>query len=255
MQSEMNHYDSAADHIRRSSTPTSDPTRALREPIRQSYLGWLSAIRSAPSPQRVLDYCAGLGQHTLTLQNEHPRADVVGIDISAKSLQVGIASAARLAAGKKRPTFLQMDAHRLDFPDAHFDLVSDFGSLSSLRFDLAMAEIVRVLRPGGLFVAVETFGHNPLTNLKRRFNVARGTRTTWASQHILDMEQVSEMRKLFGDFRVEYHVFFSLLLGGLPFKSETLSSALGRFDDWFLNRLGFLRKYAFKVVVCARKRP
>ena len=57
------------------------------------------------------------------------------------------------AAGKGRGTslrWIEADALRLPFPDAHFDLITAaFGFRNLADYDAALREIVRVLRPGG----------------------------------------------------------------------------------------------------------
>ena len=47
-----------------------------------------------------------------------------------------------------------------------FDLILDYGTFSSLDIQLALPELIRVLKPNGTIIAVETLGHNPLFNLK-----------------------------------------------------------------------------------------
>ncbi len=52
-------------------------------------------------------------------------------------------------------SFRPEDGNRLSFPDNYFDVVLSWGSLEHIAggYDRAMAEIRRVLRPGGLFFA------------------------------------------------------------------------------------------------------
>jgi SAM-dependent methyltransferase len=68
---------------------------------------------------------------------------------------------ARLRADCPTMTVSQMDAHRLDFPDACFDVVTA-GFVIDLLSDaaVALAEVRRVLRPGGVF-ALSTPGPLP----------------------------------------------------------------------------------------------
>ena len=84
-----------------------------------------------------------------------------------------------------------MNAEELEFPDNSFDIVIDGGTFSSLRLDVALKEIARILKPEGTVIGIETLGHNPLTNIKRVWNVARGTRTKWAADHIFKMRDLN----------------------------------------------------------------
>ena len=78
-------------------------------------------------------------------------ADAVGLDLSAGMLREARAADAR--SGVAVP-LIQADASRLPFPDATFDLAcSAFGAVPFVA-DTAglMAEVARVLRPGGRWV-------------------------------------------------------------------------------------------------------
>jgi ubiquinone/menaquinone biosynthesis C-methylase UbiE len=61
-------------------------------------------------------------------------------------------------------TFQQMDASKLDFADASFDLVSISNSLHHLPDPcLTLAEMVRVLKPGGHFIVYEMYTDHQTT--------------------------------------------------------------------------------------------
>jgi demethylmenaquinone methyltransferase/2-methoxy-6-polyprenyl-1,4-benzoquinol methylase len=70
---------------------------------------------------------------------------IIGADFSHAMLQ--------RAAEKGRGTslrWIEADALRLPFPDAHFDLITAaFGFRNLADYDAGLREIVRVLRPGG----------------------------------------------------------------------------------------------------------
>jgi SAM-dependent methyltransferase len=78
-------------------------------------------------------------------------ADAVGLDLSAGMLREARAADAR--SGVSVP-LVQADASHLPFPDATFDLVcSAFGAVPFVADTAAlMAEVARVLRPGGRWV-------------------------------------------------------------------------------------------------------
>ena len=115
--------------------------------------------------RNVLDYGCGRGTTSLTYLGRG--ALVQGIDLSS----VYIASAKKAASEAGIPTsqygFHVMDAHDLAFPNETFDLVVGFGILHHLDPDLALAEIHRVLRPGGRVLLHEPLADNPLLKLFR----------------------------------------------------------------------------------------
>lgn len=104
--------------------------------------------------QSVLDVATGRGNALETLFKAASRdAVVVGVDLS----RVGMA-AARLNRSDPRLHLAQMDAERMGFVRATFDLVSISMSLHHLRhLDRALEEMVRVLRMGGHLLVVEMY--------------------------------------------------------------------------------------------------
>jgi ubiquinone/menaquinone biosynthesis C-methylase UbiE len=83
-----------------------------------------------------------------------------------------IEAARRLESTATRADLVRGDARKLPFPDAHFDLIIDFGTCFHIgRSADALREVNRTLTPGGIF-ATETklnqlFSH-PLRS-RRRF--------------------------------------------------------------------------------------
>ena len=130
----------------------------------------------------VLDYGCGNGVHTSFLAKTGAEK-VTAIDLSEKSLEVAKLKIKREGVGGK-VEFLKMDCEKMDFFNNSFDVIFDGGTFSSLDLKKALPELLRVLKPEGVLIGIETFGHNPLTNLKRRINQIRGKRTDWATEHI-----------------------------------------------------------------------
>ena len=102
----------------------------------------------------VLEPGCGVGSQTVHLAARSPRARIVSVDISETSLAEARRSVAD--AGLTNVTFRQADIHRLPFDDASFDHVFVCFLLEHLAEPaLGLAELRRVLRPGGSITVVE----------------------------------------------------------------------------------------------------
>src|SRR5690606_9017335 len=97
------------------------------------------------APGRALDAACGTGRHARRLVDLGH--DVVGVDLTPEMLE-------RARERVPEATFAEGDLHALPAPDAAFDLVVCGLALAHLP-DLraAVAELARVLRPGGRLVA------------------------------------------------------------------------------------------------------
>ncbi len=106
--------------------------------------------------QRVLDLAGGTGDLSRRLHRRlGERGEVVLCDINAAMLATGRARLldAGVATGVR---YVRADAERLPFPDGSFDRVLiAFGLRNVTRKHTALADIHRVLRPGGRLLVLE----------------------------------------------------------------------------------------------------
>jgi SAM-dependent methyltransferase len=117
-----------------------------------------AAAIGAEHPSTVLEVGCGTGGFAERLAAENPSATVLGTDRSDRFV---VLTAARGVGAQ------QADVRRLPFADQTFDVVAALWMLYHVaELDEALAEIRRVLRAGGLFVAV-TNGDQHLVRLLR----------------------------------------------------------------------------------------
>jgi len=107
-----------------------------------------------PSKSVLLDAGCGVGYHTVAFSRRGVRA--VGIDISKAILEQARRSA--VASGvADRTTFQEEQLEALSFSDNSFDAVHCRGVLMHVpRWELAVAELCRVLKPGGSIAILES---------------------------------------------------------------------------------------------------
>lgn len=103
---------------------------------------------------QVLDIAGGTGDLALAFSKKVGKSgQVVHTDINEAMLRTG--RDRLLDAGVALPT-LVCDAEKLPFPDNHFDVVSvAFGLRNMTHKDVALAEMNRVLKPGGKLLVLE----------------------------------------------------------------------------------------------------
>ena len=111
-------------------------------------------------PRSILDFGAGIGASTPFLSKCFSGSDIVSADVSSKSL--GILESRY--PGLSRPVLIEED--RLPLDDASLDVAFAacvFHHINAAEHHHWLAEIRRILRPGGVFALFEHNPWNPLT--------------------------------------------------------------------------------------------
>jgi ubiquinone/menaquinone biosynthesis C-methylase UbiE len=107
-----------------------------------------------PSPT-VLDLGCGPGFSAIALAQQRPDARIVGLDLAPRMLRVA-RQRVQQAGLESRIALLLADASRLPFPDTSLEVVTGHSFLYLVdRRSAVLAEIWRVLRPGGRLILME----------------------------------------------------------------------------------------------------
>ncbi len=110
---------------------------------------------SATNPKSILDIATGTGDLAILLSKSNANR-IVGLDLSAGMLEVGKVKVKALGLSEKIE-MIQGDSENLPFQDNTFDAITvAFGVRNFENLEKGLSEILRVLKPNGIFVILET---------------------------------------------------------------------------------------------------
>lgn len=126
------------------------------------YLGQVELIAERlKHGDRILEVGCGVGFNLRNLAIRLPDCQFLGVDLSADHIQ----SARKDAAELNNVEIQQGDFHSLKFSDASFDVIFAVECLcQGSDWRGTLAEIQRVLRPGGRLIVIDCFRDAPLEN-------------------------------------------------------------------------------------------
>ena len=112
-------------------------------------------IVTRSNPKTILDIATGTGDLAILMaQTKAPK--IIGLDISAGMLEVG----RKKIQDKNLSNTIEMvlaDSEEMPFEDSYFDAITvAFGVRNFENLEKGLAEILRVLKPNGVFVILET---------------------------------------------------------------------------------------------------
>jgi demethylmenaquinone methyltransferase/2-methoxy-6-polyprenyl-1,4-benzoquinol methylase len=106
-------------------------------------------------PQTILDIATGTGDLAI-LMTQTNATKIIGLDISAGMLEVGVQ---KIAARNLSNTIEMVlgDSENMPFEDHYFDAITvAFGVRNFENLEKGLTEILRVLKPNGIFIILET---------------------------------------------------------------------------------------------------
>lgn len=179
-----------------------DPGHHLYERCRL-YSATLEELTRGPLVgRRVLDYGCGPSDWGVMLATEG--AQVTLLDLSESAIALGL-KRARANGVAERVSGVARDASDLScFADGEFDLVFANAALHhTLKYDGALQELARVMKPGSRLVLAETLGNNPVLNAARRVRAAvSGQQEEQGEDIILSDVELQQVRNVIGPLEI-----------------------------------------------------
>ena len=165
------YYAACHDAYRKYHSPEGAVHMALNEDGRFDAAGFAGQLRrleagwGAHPPRDVLEIGFGQGYNLAWLAQRHPGTRFVGVDLTAAHVELARARVAR--SGLSNVQLLEADLHQLPLPDASVDEVFAIEAFChAIDLPRALAEVARVLRPGGRFVLFDAYQAQPASSLE-----------------------------------------------------------------------------------------
>ena len=223
-------------------------------PLSTPYLIYYSWIQEANSlTGDALELCAGIGEHTNILVSQFKL--VVATDISSHSLKC-LASRFGLSIHKAseecHPSMNLVtsvaDIEALPFEDNSFDVVCCAGGLSYGDNDQVLAEIYRVIKPGGHFICVDSLDDFFVYKLNRLLHFIKGERTLSTCLNMPRMNLIKKYSQRFSGVRVAFLGKLSFLIPvfRIFLDEESIKYLLDKADMLLPNMMAF--KFVLKAV-------
>ena len=226
---------------------------------RRLYEATVQALLEIPlSGLRVLDYGCGPADFGVWMATEG--AEVTLLDISQTAVDLGLLRAA--ASGVSRRVHgLAADASLLpQLPGASFDLVFACASLHhTMKYEGAVTELARVVRPGGRLVLCETWGENPLLGLARRARAGlAGEDEDQGEEIVLSRRELRRLEPWFEGWRIETFHLLAMTKRILRGRFHTRSARAALFllekaDRAMIGAVPPLRWWCGEALIIARR--
>jgi 2-polyprenyl-3-methyl-5-hydroxy-6-metoxy-1,4-benzoquinol methylase len=226
---------------------------------RRLYAATLEALMEIPlAGLRVLDYGCGPADFGVWMATEG--AEVTLLDISQTAVDLGILRAAASGVGGRVRGIAADASHLPQLADASYDLVFACASLHhTMKYEGAVGELARVVRPGGRLVLCETWGENPLLALARRVRAwTAGEEEDQGEEIVLSRRELRRLEPWFEGWRIETFHFLTmakrLLRGRLHTRGARVAlSLLENADRAMIGAVPPLRWWCGEALIIARR--
>lgn len=167
--------------------------------VSQRVAGWMQLIPIEPG-QRYLEVGMGNGEASILVARTFP-LEVMGVDIDPEQIQLARAASQDISNVR----FYTADSTHLPFEDNRFDIVATNKVTHHIPNWLdAMAEMVRVLKPGGYLIYSDLMFPQPIAALGTRLaGRLMGFPTRTALQSFIAQQKLGVMKQSQSLFQFE----------------------------------------------------
>jgi SAM-dependent methyltransferase len=227
-----------------SSAKTADKLGELDVMFQPPFKEYYRAISNIVRPEMsVLEIGAGTGRHTEVLVKTGAQVSV--LDISGSSLKIN------KLKNPKIYRLIEADMNSIPMKNKTIDVIVSCASLSYSEPIETDKELIRVLKPGGCLIILDSLNHNPVYKINRLMRYFIGMRTKTSIKRIPDINRIQEFQKYFRTSEIKY--FGTFLWFVYPLSFVMGKRLMVKINQWIEENFQN-GKYAFKfVLVCQDK--
>lgn len=138
---------------------------------------------------------------------------------------------------------------KLPFENISFDVVTSAGSLSFGKAKRVDKEIMRILKPGGIFICIDSLNNNPIYRLNRYIHYLMGNRSKSTLINMPTYKRIQKLKEIYSKTEVKYFGSISYLM---PFFRLIFDSRKAKYISDAADKLIQVKKSAFKFVFVAK---
>tara|TARA_B110000483_G_scaffold154975_1_gene184127 strand:+ start:222 stop:896 length:675 start_codon:yes stop_codon:yes gene_type:complete len=208
--------------------------------LNKPYELYFKLLENKNNKSKLLEIGAGTGQNTGFLIDMS--YEVCATDISLEFLEV---------MNKKFHGCINFytqyaDMEKLPFTEESFDVICSAGSLSYGDNEIVMNEIYRVLKPGGMFIAVDSLNNNPIYKFNRFIRFLKKDRSKSTLARMPTICLIDKYAQKFIPIEIKY---FGAITWLYPILKIILNEELiSNFSNW-IDTTFKIKKSAFKFVI------
>jgi ubiquinone/menaquinone biosynthesis C-methylase UbiE len=240
---ERRRYDNRA--ILRLNTRKFDHVNQVPAYLSAPYEYYFKLFERKGDQSKLLEIGAGMGENTGLLIDMSYK--VCSTDISPKSVEV----MNKRFSDYRNFSAEVADMEKLPFNDESFGVVCSAGSLGYGDNAIVMNEIYRVLKQGGIFIAVDALNNNPIYRLNRYIRYLRGGTSLSIIKRIPNLKLLQKYEQKFGKTEVKF-------FGAITYLSPILNELFGENKTTIISdcidRMFSIKRSAFKFVLIAEKK-
>ena len=212
--------------------------------INAPYQYYFRLLAEKSSQSKLLEIGAGMGENTGPLLDMS--FEVIATDISSKSVKVMRNKFSKYSNFSAEVA----DMEKLPFNNESFDVVCSAGSLSYGDNTVVMNEIYRVLKRGGVMIAVDSLNNNPIYRLNRYMHYLKGNRSKSTLTRMPTISLIDKYTEKFGHAEVR---FFGAIIWTFPLLRKILSEqTITKLSNWVDAKFN-IQGSAFKFVIMLKK--